>query len=514
MPDPGEAHEASVLIVDDIAENRNVLSETLERENYEILLAPNGESGIKVAQKAQPDLILLDVMMPGIDGFETCRRLKADQATAKIPVIFISARDELQATLEGFRAGGVDYLTKPFQAEEVLIRVGTHLTNARLTRQLQQSNEALRAEIARREQAEADRDQVGGQLDVLEERESSRWGVAGMIGQSETFRDILHSIDRLRQFSSASVLVTGESGTGKELVARAIHHGGEGKKTPFIPVNCSAIPKELAESLFFGHTKGAFTGAVSDRKGYFELADGGTLFLDEVGEMPMALQAKLLRVLEDGVVCPVGGQKELRVNTRVVAASNVDFQEAIATGQFRKDLFFRLARFTIEVPPLRERRSDIPMLTDHFLTLFAQEVKVTKPVIAAAALDRLKRYSFPGNVRELKNLLERAVIECGRSGGIEEGHLHFFGGEFAETDSPTDASTQDLIPDDRQGKLDDEESVLRYVRTHGLINNTVCRQLLGVDRNRSSYLLRKLEKHGQLVSEGQGRWAQYRLPSD
>lgn len=507
MSGSGEnAHQATVLIVDDIAANRNVLSETLETENYEVLLAPHGESGIKVARKGQPDVILLDVMMPGIDGFETCRRLKADDATAHIPVIFISARDEVQATVEGFRAGGVDYLTKPFQAEEVLVRVKTHLTNARLTHALQRANEELRAEIARREQAEAARDQAGGQLGVLEERETRRWGVPGMIGRSETFKDILASIERLHPFSSASVLVTGESGTGKELVARAIHHGGAKKQAPFIPVNCSAVPKDLAESLFFGHKKGAFTGADADRKGYFELADGGTLFLDEVGEMPAGLQAKLLRVLEDGVVCPLGAAGERRVQIRVVAASNVDFQEAIAAGRFRKDLFFRLARFSIEVPPLRERRSDIPVLADHFLTLFAEEVNVGKPVVAPAAMERLKRYAYPGNVRELKNLLERAVIECGPTGRIEEAHLHFFGDEFT-----TGADLEEAELEEAVEGLGDEDAVIAYLRQHGLINNTVCRQLLGVDRNRSSYLLRKLEKQGKLASEGQGRWAQYRL---
>jgi len=453
-------------------------------------------------------VILLDVMMPGIDGFETCRQLKADESTKGIPVIFISALDELNATVEWFRAGGVDYLTKPFQAEEVLIRVHTHLTNAQLTRELRKTNEELVAEIARREKAESDRDQADGQLSVFAERETTHWGVAGFIGRSETFKSILQSISRLNQFSSASVLVTGESGTGKELVARAVHFGGNQSKGPFIPVNCSAVPDELAESLFFGHLKGSFTGAVSDRKGYFELANGGTLFLDEIGEMPLTLQSKLLRVLEDGEIRPVGADKSIRVNARIIAASNVDFQQAVQDGRFRKDLFFRLARFTIELPPLRERLDDVPLLANHFLRLFSGEMNIPTPELDRETLDRLKNYSYPGNVRELKNMLERAMIECdGKAIGV--GHLHFFRPDALPAIDETNENDQEESPG--EGQQDDESLVINYLKEQGIINNTVCRQLLNIDRNRSSYLLRKLEKQGTLVSEGNGRWAQYRL---
>ncbi|HSH15891.1 MAG TPA: sigma-54 dependent transcriptional regulator [Verrucomicrobiae bacterium] len=297
--------------------------------------------------------------------------------------------------------------------------------------------------------------------------------------------------------------------TDKELVARAIHFGGRESAGPFIPVNCSAIPAELAESLFFGHLKGSFTGAVSDRKGYFELADAGTLFLDEIGEMPLTLQSKLLRVLEDGEIRPVGANKSIRVKTRVIAASNVDFRRAVQQGSFRKDLFFRLARFTIEAPPLRERREDIPLLAEHFLRLFSSEMNIPNPGLNPGALARLCGYSFPGNIRGVKNLLERAVIECdGQSVGEE--HLHFFysahGGEpaIADDDRPDQVDAEAPAAG---GEQDEAAAVLSYLKEQGIINNTVCRQLLNVDRNRSSYLLRKLEKQGQLTSEGQGRWA-------
>jgi transcriptional regulator with GAF, ATPase, and Fis domain len=293
-------------------------------------------------------------------------------------------------------------------------------------------------------------------------------------------------------------------------VARAIHFSGDQSKSPFIPVNCSSIPNELAESLFFGHVKGAFSGATSDRKGYFQLADGGTLFLDEVGDMPMELQSVLLRVLEDGEVRPVGSSRSERVQVRVVAASNVNFQQSISNGTFRKDLFFRLARFTIEVPPLRERQDDVPLLVKHFLELFADELNIPQPEVSVDALQRLCQYTYPGNIRELKNILERAVIESGNEGQIDKSALHFFYEETgfdAVEDSETEVSVSELPPDEQN----DETTILDYVKTHGIINNTVCRQLLDVDRNRSSYLLRKLEKQDKLISEGQGRWAQYRL---
>ena len=224
---------------------------------------------------------------------------------------------------------------------------------------------------------------------------------------------ILSDIARLHHFSGTNVLITGESGTGKELVARAIHCSGPRAQAAFIPVNCVAIPAELAESMLFGHVRGAFTGATSDRKGCFELADRGTLFLDEIGDMAPALQAKLLRVLEDGDVVPVGASHPRRVDVRVVAATNADLHQRIAAGTFREDLYFRLARYLVEIPPLRDRAEDIGVLAEHFLELFAGEMGVPKPALTAGALRLLEGYALPGNVRELKNMIERALIESG-----------------------------------------------------------------------------------------------------
>jgi DNA-binding NtrC family response regulator len=408
-----------LLVVDDASANVDLLADLLEPEGYQLLVASTGEQALEVASTAAPSLILLDVMLPDLDGYEVCRRLKANDALAATPVIFITARDEPTALLEAFRAGGVDYITKPFHRDEVVMRLKTHLSLHRLSMSLQEkadgllrANETLRAEIARREQAELAFDAASGQLSLMAEREAQRWNVDGFVGQSATMAAILESLRRVQDFATTSVLITGESGTGKELVARAIHSGSSRARRPFVPVNCSAVPAELMESLFFGHRRGAFTGADRDRKGYFELAQGGTLFLDEVGDMPLPLQAKLLRVLEDRKFLPVGASEEQLADVRVVAATNANLERSISEGRFRQDLFYRLARFSVRTPPLRERPEDIQPLAEHFLRTFGLEMSKKPPMLGAAALGALLGHDFPGNVRELKNIIERALIEC------------------------------------------------------------------------------------------------------
>ena len=366
---------AKVLLVDDQPNNLDLLSRILEPEGYNILVALDGRQALELTRQSAPDLILLDVMMPGIDGFETCQRLQEDPATRDIPIIFLTARTDPADVVTGFQAGGVDYIAKPFGAEELRMRVTTQLRLRLFVRELTHKNEVLEAEIAQRRALTEERDQLAGRLTLISDEEAKRWGIEGFIGRSKTLEKILDDIARLQQASSTSVLITGESGTGKELIARAIHFGSDRADGPFVPVNCSAIPAELADSLFFGHVKGAFTGADRDRVGRFELADGGTLFLDEVGDMPAALQAKLLRALEDRHVLPVGGETEKAVNVRLLSATNADLASDIEQGHFRQDLYYRLASFPVEVPPLRERSDDIPLLAQHFLQLFAAEMR-------------------------------------------------------------------------------------------------------------------------------------------
>lgn len=421
---------AKILVVDDIAENRQLLSDTLEPEGYRISIAPNGEVALKVAQANPPDLILLDLMMPGMNGFEVCRRLKDLEAMRSIPVIFITADNDTASVVEGFRVGAVDYIAKPFKAEEVLIRTRTHLTNHRLTREiveknreLEEANGRLRDEINRRETAESSLEVAGATLSLMSEQEAERWGLEAFVGRSPAMRDIIQEIRKLQGVDTTSVLIRGESGTGKELVARALHHSGRRNGKPFIAVNCAAIPGDLAESLFFGHVKGAFSGASDSRKGYLELADGGTLFLDEIGDMPLNLQAKLLRALEDGSFMPIGAVKEKRADVRLLAATNVKLKDRIADGGFRQDLYFRIAGYDFELKPLRERREDIELFAAHFLKRFSKELNIRSPSLSPEAGEALAAYHFPGNIRELKSIIERAIIESGGK-TIEAFHLH------------------------------------------------------------------------------------------
>ena len=446
---PIDLHGAKILIVDDVPANIEVLRQALASKGYEIFFANSGERALKVAANASPELVLLDIIMPGMDGFETCRRLKEDKSTKDIPVIFITAKREMEDVIGGFRVGGVDYITKPFEKEEVLTRVETHLKAGLLMKALAQkndeltiANQKLQQEITRREQAEKAQKQAednlktnAERLSLISEQEAQRWGIASFIGKSKTIGKIMADIRRLHHAGTTNVLITGESGTGKELIARAIHFGGPRAAGAFIPVNCSAIPSDLAESRFLGHVKGAFTGANTDRKGYFELADGGTLFLDEIGDMSPDMQSKLLRVIEDGCVMPLGARREKQVDVRILAATNADLQAKMSEGVFRTDLYYRLAVFTVPVPPLRERKEDIPLLAEHFLNLFATEMGIPTPVLSQEALTALTSYSFPGNVRELKNIIERALIESGGA-TVEPGHLHFMQTTTASPLSP------------------------------------------------------------------------------
>jgi len=491
IKDQVDPMSAEILIVDDIPENLNLLCQTLESKGYNIIAAPSGEVALQLAARTQPDLILLDIVMPGMDGFETCRRLRADNRLADIPVIFITFKIETESLVEGFRVGGVDYITKPFQEEEVLVRVQTHLKNHRLTQELTKKNKELEQEIAMRKQAEAARDiaedarqTADEKLSLISQREAERWGIEGFIGQSQTIGKILEDVRRLQTTGTTSVLITGESGTGKELIARAIHFGGPRKNDPFIPTNCSAIPAGLAESLFFGHVRGAFSGATTARKGYFELADGGTLFLDEIGEMPPELQVKLLRVLQDGSFVSLGGDSEKHVDVRILAATNADLQAKIAEGAFREDLYFRLATFTVSVPPLRERPADIPLLVNHFLQMFATEMAIEMPTLSSEALSALMDYAFPGNVRELKNIIERALIESGGS-EIQPKHLHF----LPDTTSTKDKSSLEIPLNLQQAEV----FLIKRVLTQAGGNISEAARLLGIAR---PTLYRKLARAG------------------
>ncbi|MCC7265005.1 MAG: sigma-54-dependent Fis family transcriptional regulator [Candidatus Latescibacteria bacterium] len=516
-----ELKGSRILVVDDTPANLKLMSRAMAGAGYEAMVASSGEVALQLAERFVPDLVLLDVTMPGLDGFEVCRRLKQHETTRAIPVIFLTARDDTADLVEGFRAGGVDYVTKPFQKEEVLVRIQTHLEKAALVRalaeknaaledharQLAEKNRALEEEMARRETLTKERDALAGRLEDLSQQQIAQQG-GSLVGQSLAVTAMLEEIALLQQAHTVSVLITGESGTGKEVVARAVHYGGSRARGPFVAVNCPAIPRELAESSFFGHLRGAFTGAHEARRGYFEQADGGTLFLDEIGDLPLELQAKLLRTLETGRVTPLGSSQERVVDVRILAATNQELTTLIAQDRFREDLYFRLAGFTVAVPPLRNRREDLPLLVDHFLGRYGAEMGREPAGMSREALAMLEGHEFPGNVRELKNLVEYALIRS-RGALVRPEHLRFVefrpGAEPARAPAPPPASVAGH-------PANDEEQILAYVRQHGSIGNTECRDLLAVSPERASYLLKKLNAQGLLEQEGARRWSRYRLP--
>jgi len=413
-----------ILVVDDTPASLRLLTELLTGHGYRIRPAQDGAMALESVGAKSPDLILLDVSMPGMDGYEVCRRLKADEKSSRIPVIFISAFGDTRQKVTGFEAGGLDFITKPFEAEEVLARVRTHL-------RLRQAEEALRnahttlelrvrertaelqesEEKARRafEEIKVLKSQLELHNTYLQEEVVEAKAFGDLVGQSSGLRHLISQIDMVAP-TEASVLILGETGTGKELVAHEIHRRSTRKDGPLVRVNCASIPRELFESEFFGHVRGSFTGAVKDRAGRFETAEGGTIFLDEVGEIPLDIQNKLLRVLQEKRYERVGDDRTRRANVRILAATNRDLKKAAAAGRFREDLYYRLNVFPIQVPPLRERTDDIPLLAKHFVEISAKELKCAKPRLTRAAVTQLQNYDWPGNVRELRNVVERAVI--------------------------------------------------------------------------------------------------------
>ncbi len=329
-----------------------------------------------MVKEALPDVTFLDVKMPGMDGLDVLERIRGEDPQAL--VVMISGHGTIDTAVEATRKGAYDFLEKPLDTDRLLVT----LRNALAIKGLSDSVERLRTEV------------------------ESRYEI---VGASFQIRQVLERVERVGP-ADARVLVTGENGTGKELVARAIHRLSGRKNAPFVEVNCAAIPSELIESELFGHIKGSFTGAVADRTGKFEQADGGTLFLDEVGDMSLAAQAKVLRALEQGVVTRVGSSKAIQVDVRVVAATNKELEAEIREGNFREDLYYRLNVVPIEVPPLRERREDIPMLVEHFVGLLERTDRVSPREISRGALDRLQGLDWPGNVRELRNTVERLLV--------------------------------------------------------------------------------------------------------
>jgi len=393
---------ADILVVDDTPANVKLLGDLLEVKGYAVTTAADGRAALELLKARKFDLVLLDVMMPGPDGFEVCERMRKDGTTREIPVIFLTALDDTIDKVRAFSAGAVDFVTKPFRAEELLARVNTHLALQRARRSLEEQNARLHEEIEAHNRSK-------GTIAALVDEIRSSHDFDGILGESPTLLRLLDQVGRVAATDS-TVLIQGETGTGKELIARAIHSRSQRRERPLIKINCAALPRELVESELFGHEKGAFTGATQQRAGRFELADGGTLFLDEVGELPPETQPKLLRVLQEQEFERVGGSKTLRTDVRLIAATNRDLQQRVGAGAFRSDLYFRLNVFPLLLPPLRERREDIPRLIRHFLARADRKLGRSLAEIAPALIERAMAYDWPGNVRELENFVERSAI--------------------------------------------------------------------------------------------------------
>ncbi|MFO0752403.1 MAG: sigma-54 dependent transcriptional regulator [Thermodesulfovibrionales bacterium] len=370
------ATKEKVLIVDDEEGIRESLSGIFEDEGYLVVAAASGESAVEMMREHAPDVVLLDVWLPGMDGIETLEKLKEiDSAT---PAIMISGHGNIEVAVKATRSGAYDFLEKPLSLEKVLIVARRALER----KKLEEENRALRADL------------------------SKRWR---LIGDSPKMQALRQQIEMAAQ-SSSRVLILGESGTGKELVARLLHEKSARAKEPFVEVNCAAMPQELIESELFGHEKGAFTGATERKSGKFELADRGTLFLDEIGDMTMQTQAKVLRVIETQVFQRVGGSRNIKVDVRIVAATNKELAEEVKRGNFRDDLYFRLNVIPLLLPPLRERRDDIPSMIRYFMDVFARDNGMRPKEIDSAVVKVLREYDWPGNIRELKNVVERIMI--------------------------------------------------------------------------------------------------------
>jgi two-component system response regulator AtoC len=370
-----------ILVVDDNPSNVKVLRVKLADAGYDIVEAVSGSEALDRIESDSPDLVLLDVMMPGMDGYETCRRIKSGDTKNFLPVILVTAKTETEDLVQGFDSGADDYVTKPFNPVEILARVRAMLR----IRSMVQENRYLRAELAK----------------------CSRFD--SIVGESEKMRSVFELIDKVAS-RDVTVLLTGETGTGKEAVARFIHNEGPRRRGKFVAANCGALTETLLESELFGHKKGSFSGAIEDRAGLFESASGGTVFLDEVGETSPAMQVKLLRVLQEGEVTRVGETEPRKIDVRVIAAANKDLEAETQAGRFRDDLYYRLSVFPLALPPLRERRGDIPLLARHFLDMYCRTFEQDCPGFTAEANDGLAAYDWPGNVRELANEIQRALV--------------------------------------------------------------------------------------------------------
>lgn len=413
-----------VLLIDDEARVRTSLKMVLD-PLYEILQAGDGHEGLEVFRKEEPDLVLLDVVLPGTDGLAVLQTLRTERKVT--PVIMLTGTKSVKTAVDAMKLGAADYLSKPFDVDELRIVIDRTLNSS----DLEQEVKHLRAQVVQ------------------------RYAFHNLIGKSEGMQDIYSKIEQVAD-SRTTVLITGESGTGKELVAKALHYNSSRRDRPFVALNCAALPETLIESELFGHEKGSFTDATARRTGQFELAHTGTLFLDEIGDLSAITQAKLLRVIQEREFTRIGGIQPIKVDVRIVAATNKNLDELVRKGQFREDLYYRINVISLYLPPLRERSEDIPLLAKHFLEKRVEEEKRSRIEFGKEALDLLTRYSWPGNVRELENFVEQAFIWSQHAAEITPEHL--------PTSIKSDARSTSLRDDTLAGRMSLEKAVMEFER--------------------------------------------------
>lgn len=452
---------ARILVIDDEENMRWALQKALTKDGYEVVSAADAQEGIKFIHQKQPDLVLSDVKMPGMDGMELLNVIRDE--SPELPVIMITGFGSVELAVAAMKAGAADFILKPFDIEAVKLSVHRAL-----------GVEKLKEEVR------------------FWRSESAKPAVYGIIGKSKVMLATMELVEQVAP-ANATVLVTGESGTGKELIAQAIHQLSSRSNQPLIKVNCAAIPENLLESELFGHEKGAFTGAVNRKAGRFERAEGGSIFLDEIGELPLAMQAKLLRVLQEKEIERVGGMETIKVDVRVITATNRDLEQEVREGRFREDLYYRLKVVPILVPPLRERLDDVPELAVYFVQQYARELGKGNLSISPEAMEFLICYNWPGNVRELQNVMERAVILC-RGQSIVPDLLPL---EVLASGEPTinrnRGNSAVVLPDEGVELEEVEKELIRQALEKSGGNQTKAARLLGISRYTLIY---RLEKYG------------------
>jgi two-component system response regulator AtoC len=448
-----------VLIVDDEAGVRESLRMIL-KDRYDLEAAATGEEALELIDREAPDVVLLDILMPGIDGIEVLERVKANPAAPQ--VIMLTATKTVKTAVTAMKLGAFDYVTKPFDVDELLVIVERAVRASALVREV----EALRAEVG------------------------ARYGFDNIIGSAPKMRDALRTVSMVAPLKT-TVLITGESGTGKELIAKAVHFHSPRAQRPLVALNCAAIPENLLESELFGHERGAFTDAHAKKLGQFELADQGTIFLDEIGDMPASTQAKILRVLESGEFTRVGGGQPVRVDVRVIAATNRDLAQGMADGTFRSDLYYRLNVVSIHLPSLRERREDIVPLVRHFLRAKTLELGVPEKTFSNDAMDLLLAYHWPGNVRELENVIERTLV-LSQGATMTAGDLPHYMSADGSIALPVQQSVLrgETKLDEAVGQF--EQDLIRRALSQTQFNQTRAAELLGTTRRILKYKMDKL----------------------